>query len=218
MNILDYDTERYDFKSIVQKWFDVDNLSTIHKTNSYELFERKTDQSTIWHTLFYKKIRQDCSFNDTYINFLKNVIRPTYGGDSIVYQKIPTFRVHLPKNISVGEFHKDKNYRDVVWANKVNEMNYYLPLTTAYNTNTIWAESKEDLGDYSPFNCEYGQCIEWNGSNLTHGNKVNLEENTRVSFDFRIISRKNYIASNDSSINMETKFSIGNYYEELEVN
>ena len=149
-----------------------------------------------------------------YVNFLRNVIQPRYNG-SIVYQKIPTFRVHLSNNISVGEFHKDKHYRNLDWAEKVQELNYYLPLTPAYDTNTIWAESKEDLGDYFPFNCEYGDCVEWDASNLMHGNKINIEAVTRVSFDFRIIPKRRYVASDHLTINTGIKFDIGGYYEEL---
>jgi hypothetical protein len=159
-------------------------------------------------------IRTDESFNDTYVKFLTDVIKPRYG-EKIVYQKIPTFRVHLPGNVSVGEFHKDKHYRNVEWAEKVKETNYYLPLTKAYGTNTIWAETEEDLGDFKPFDSNYGECIEWNASNLTHGNKDNLTSITRVSFDFRVIPKSRYVDSNHLTINTKTKFGIGGYYEVL---
>ena len=159
-------------------------------------------------------IRCDESFDDVYVKFLTDVIKPRYG-EEIVYQKIPTFRVHLPGNVSVGEFHKDKYYRDVKWAEKVKETNYYLPLTTAYGTNTIWAESEEDLGDYKPFDSKYGECIEWNASNLSHGNKDNITSNTRVSFDFRVIPKSRYVESNHLTINTKIPFGIGGYYEVL---
>ena len=43
-----------------------------------------------------------------------------------IYQKIPTFRLHFPGNIAVGEYHKDKWYRDAEWHEEVKELNYYL--------------------------------------------------------------------------------------------
>ena len=107
------------------------------------------------------------------MKFLEDKIKPRFG-EEIVYQKIPPFRVHLPGNVSVGEFHKDKHYRDGDWADKVQELNYFVPLTKAYGTNTVWAETEEDLGDYKEIRGEYGECVEWEASKLTHGNKQNI--------------------------------------------
>ena len=153
MNKITYDTLTYQFLDVIESWFWTDGImptsgiSDLHFHKSYDLFERQNDQSTIWHRCFYKMIREDESFNDVYLKFLKDKIKPRFN-EEIVYQNIPTFRVHLPGNISVGEFHKDKHYRDEKWANQVRELNYFLPLTKAYGTNTIWAETEEDLGDY----------------------------------------------------------------------
>ena len=212
MNTIKYNTSKYSFKNIVSDWFSVTELSKLHEIEQYEHFERETDQSTIWHKSFYKRIRSEKSFDDIYTQFLTDVIKPRYN-EEIVYQKIPTFRVHLPGNVSVGEFHKDKHYRNVDWAEKVKETNYYLPLTKAYGTNTIWAESEEDKGDFKPFDSEYGECIEWDASNLKHGNKDNMTSNTRVSFDFRVIPKSRYLESSHLTINTKIPFGIGGYYE-----
>ena len=176
--------------------------------------ERKNDQSTIWHKCFYKNIREDSSFDEVYVDFLNDVIKPRFN-EQIVYQKIPTFRVHLPGNIAVGEFHKDKHYRNEEWANKVQEINYFLPLTKAYGTNTIWTETEEDLGDFKEIRADYGECVEWSASKLTHGNKQNITSVTRVSFDFRVIRKSRYVESNHLTINTKTPFGIGGYYEVL---
>tara|TARA_R100000008_G_C3577371_1_gene166133 strand:- start:1240 stop:1890 length:651 start_codon:yes stop_codon:yes gene_type:complete len=207
-----YDIDSYRFKDLVENWFSCqDCLPKLHLQKSYELFDREHDQSTRWHRIFYEMIRKDDSFNTIYISFLKNIIKPRFG-EEIVYQKIPTFRVHLPNNIAVGEFHKDKNYRDEKWAEQVREVNYYLPLTKAYGTNTVWAESEEDLGDFKPIECDYGDCVEWNAYKLTHGNKINKTSVTRVSFDFRVIPKSRYVDSNHLTINTGTPFGIGGYY------
>ena len=121
----------------------------------------------------------------------------------------------MPNNIAVGEWHKDKWYRDQAWHEQTHEMNYYLPFTDAYGENTIWAESREDLGDYQPMNCNYGEFIQWDGVNLTHGNKVNSTPHTRISIDFRIMPFSRYKPSTHGSINMNSKFEIGGYYNFL---
>tara|TARA_B100000287_G_scaffold94622_1_gene86777 strand:- start:74 stop:718 length:645 start_codon:yes stop_codon:yes gene_type:complete len=212
MDTLNYDKEKYPFRDIVCGWFDTDDLSKLHTIKHYERFERENDQSTIWHKCFYEKIREDDSFEYCYLNFLENIIKPRFK-EEIVYQRIPTFRVHLPGNISVGEFHKDKHYRNEEWAEKVRELNYFLPLTKAYGTNTIWAETEEDKGDFKEIKSNYGECVEWSATNLTHGNKDNITNNTRVSFDFRVIPRSRYIESNHLTINTKIPFGIGGYYE-----
>ena len=217
MNKITYDTLTYQFLDVIESWFWTDGImptsgiSDLHFHKSYDLFERQNDQSTIWHRCFYKMIREDKSFNDVYLKFLKDKIKPRFN-EEIVYQNIPTFRVHLPGNISVGEFHKDKHYRDEKWANQVRELNYFLPLTKAYGTNTIWAETEEDLGDYREIRADYGECVEWCATKLTHGNKQNITRNTRVSFDFRVIPKSRYVESEHLTINTKIPFGIGGYY------
>ena len=218
MDKINYDVTTYQFLNIVESWFLNDDIlptggiSNLHIKRTYDLFERENDQSTIWHKCFYRQIRKDSSFNNIYIKFLTEVIKPRFN-EKIVYQKIPTFRVHLPGNLAVGEFHKDKHYRNEEWANKVQELNYFVPLPKAYGTNTIWAETEEDRGDFKEMRANYGECVEWNASKLTHGNKQNVTKVTRVSFDFRVIPKSRYIESNHITINTKIPFGIGGYYE-----
>ena len=217
MDRITYDSFLFDFRSIVVEWFEVEGifppggLERLHFYKSYDLFERQNDQSTIWHKCFYKMIREDDIFDNIYTDFLSQYIKPRFN-EEIVYQKIPTFRVHLPNNIAVGEFHKDKHYRDQEWADKVQELNYFVPLTKAYGTNTIWAETEEDLGDFKEIRANYGECVEWSATKLTHGNKQNLTSVTRVSFDFRVIPKSRYVESEHLTINTNIPFEIGGYY------
>ena len=214
MRTFEYNTDLYPFRQIVSEWFDVDNISKLHEIKKYNLFDREHDQSSKWHKVFYEKIREDNSFNELYVKFLTDFVKPWYE-EEIVYQKIPTFRVHLVGNVAVGDWHKDRDYRNLNWAKKVKELNYYVPLTAAYNTNTIWAETSEDKKDFEPMEANYGECIEWGASWLTHGNKVNETTVSRVSFDFRVIPKSRDIDSNHLTINTKTPFNIGGYYEVL---
>ena len=61
----------------------------------------------------------------------------------------------------------------------------------------------------------YGECVEWSATKLTHGNKQNITRNTRVSFDFRVIPKSRYIESDYLTINTKIPFGIGGYYEVL---
>ncbi len=210
MKKFEYDTNIFNFYPRIKKLFQVDNLSMINE--NVEVFKRETDQSTSYHKLFYKWIREEETLN-LYDSFIHDYIRPLYD-EKIIYQAIPTFRVCYPNNIAVGEFHKDKHYRNKDWAEKVKELNYFLPITNAFDTNTIWVESEEDKGDFSPMNCKYGEFIQWDGSNLTHGNKLNKTKKCRISIDFRVIKSSMYIESDHLTINTKIKFGIGGYYKE----
>jgi hypothetical protein len=216
-----YDVSVYNFANMVEECFFKQNtikLNLIHtfkdeignSFGSLEIFTRENDQSTQFHKKFYELARSN-QFSTLYDGFIKNIVRPLYS-ESIIYQKIPTFRIHMPNNIAVGEFHKDKQYRDVKWAEAVCEDNFFLPFTDAFDTNTIWVESEEDKGDFSPMMCNYGETIQWNGSNLMHGNKLNSTQYTRVSVDFRVIKYSNYIPSENTSINTKVQFKLGGYY------
>lgn len=214
MNKFSYDKERFNFREIVKKMLKVSCLEEIHLESdfpNYDLFERKNDSSTIYHKKFYENKEELLRLYDL---FIEECIRPRFN-EPIVYQKIPTFRIHLPSNLAVGEWHRDKMYRDLSWAEKVKEINFYLPFTKAFGTNTIWSESQEGRKDFKPMEAEYGEAYEWDASNCLHGNKKNKTNSTRVSMDFRVILESKYIDSDYGSINTGTPFKIGGYYSQL---
>jgi hypothetical protein len=211
MNKYNYNTNFFKFQDLLRSTFDVYHLDRINENR--EVFKREEDQSTKYHKLFYELARTP-EFTSMYETFIKQVIKPIYK-EQIVYQAIPTFRIAYPNNIAVGEYHKDKWYRNGEWAVSVKEDNFFMPLTDAFDTNTIWVETEEDKGDYIPMNCKYGEVIQWDGCNLTHGNKINETEKTRISIDFRIIKYSNYKPSDHGSINMKTPFAIGGYYKTI---
>lgn len=211
MRKIKYNTNVFPFKFKLENLLNIDELTGLNDT--VEVFSREKDQSTMYHKKFYEWARSN-EFVSMYDQFISEVIRPLYD-EQIVYQAVPTFRVAYPNNIAVGEFHKDKHYRNGEWATKVNEDNFFLPFTDAYDTNTIWVESEEDKGDFTPINCNYGECVQWDGCNLTHGNKINLTDKARVSVDFRVIRYSKYIPSETESINTKIKFQIGGYYKLL---
>jgi hypothetical protein len=209
INKKSFDTVKYNFAESLCQIFNVSNLSTIK--NDIEVLKRENDQSTPHHKLFYEWMETQ-SFRDLYDSFIKEYVRPLYS-DKIVVQKRPTFRICYPNNIAVGEFHKDKWYRDGDWAVQVKELNFFLPFTEAFDTNTIWVESEEDKKDFAPMNCKYGEFIQWDGPNLLHGNYINQTGSTRISVDFRVIEYNNYIPSDKGSINANKKFKLGEYYD-----
>lgn len=205
MEFINYSTKDFPFREVIEEILNVDSLEQIHTLKEYNLFVRGTDQSTIWHEKYYSNLEK---FLSVYKRFVYDVIKPTFG-EEIVYQKIPTFRTQLVNNLGVFEFHRDRDY-----SHNEEERNFFLPFTDAYSTNTIWVESEEDKGDYSPMTVLYGQVVKWNGNSLMHGNKQNTTLNTRISVDFRCIPASLYSEEDGAeSVYTKMKFKLGDYYD-----
>jgi len=211
-----YDIIRYDFVREIKKIYDVEDLSEIHnqwiEAKSYDILDNPLeDQKTVYHEKFYNEVKEKTNFYSIYHSFVKDIVFPLFNED-VLYQKIPTFRVHQPNNLAVGEFHRDKNY-----SHSRHEVNFYLPLTKAWETNTIWSESEYDKKDFQPMEADVGEVIMWNGALLTHGNKINDTGKSRVSVDFRILPLSVYDKEiNNVSSSNKTAMNIGGYWENLE--
>lgn len=203
-----------EFVEIVEDLFNAKNLSNLHLLPFAErydqLFEVGADSSTIFHKRFYDKYREGWpAMQHQYRRLIEGISR-THA--NFVYQKFPTFRVHLPNNVAVGAFHKDRDFN-----HPHGEINFIIPLTNSYDTASVWIESEEDKGDFSPMPMKIDGLICFDGNNLTHGNKVNETGKTRVSMDFRILPLACYKESqfdfkSNRSLTTNTKFTIGEYY------
>ena len=209
-----YNLDEYNFRHEIEKMFGTDQLERIHEIEDcdFGILDMETDQTTYLHKKFYEKV-EETKFLDDYKKFLKDVILPHFNED-LLYQKIPTFRIQVPDNISVAEFHNDKSY-----SHSPDEVNIFLPITEAKETYTIWSESQENLGDYSPMNAEYGEYYIWDGANLKHGNKINESNISRFSVDFRVLPFSKYDENNmQETITTKIKLKLGSYFELMEVN
>jgi hypothetical protein len=209
-----YHISVYRFVNIVTDLFEIDNLTNLHtlSRNKYtELFEVGKDSSTIFHQKFYNKYREGWSeLEDTYSNFIYDIVSPLYAED-FLYQKFPTFRVHLPNNVAVGKFHNDADF-----GHPKGEVNYIIPLTDSDDTASVWVESQPSKIDFEPMEMRIAELIEFSGNTLTHGNKVNRTGRTRVSMDFRVLPLSKYDANNEGkSITLATKFIEGEYYKKF---
>ena len=209
-----YNLDEYNFRQEIEKMFGTNQLERIHEIEDcdFGILDMETDQTTYLHKKFYEKVEQT-NFLDDYKKFLKDVILPHFNED-LLYQKIPTFRIQVPDNISVAEFHNDKSY-----SHSPDEVNIFLPITEAKETYTIWSESQENLADYSPMNADYGEYYIWDGANLKHGNKINESNISRFSVDFRVLPFSKYDENNmQETITTKIKLKLGSYFELMEVN
>ena len=206
---LDLDTTKYPFRELVEDALGVAELERLHALGpDYDHFTRETDQQTIWHQRFYESIELP-EWQKVYEGFVQDVAHTL--DHPVVYQRVPTFRVALPGNVSVGEPHRDRDY-----DHSPNEIVTWVPMTDAKDTSAVWVETTEGSEDYRPVNCTYGQYVLADYSNLKHYNKDNETGKTRVSFDFRIIPMSLYQAQRGkASINTNLPFRLPDFEGEF---
>jgi hypothetical protein len=206
-----YDIKEYNFIQWARQIFQHDNLKTIHEKyqSDFEVLTFETDQSTLFHKKWYDQDHQS-EFYQCYNKFIKNEVRPFFE-ESIIYQKIPTFRTQVPNNLGVAEWHRDSDY-----AHDREEINIFLPLTEAHQGSTIWTETGEGKEDYTPLNAVPGEYYLWLGSIWKHGNQLNDTGQSRVSIDFRVMPLSQYKETSNVSTTYKMKMTIGEYFEVCE--
>lgn len=210
-----YSIRNFPFYALVGNCFNCPDLSELHKNMEVtEKFTMENNSDTKYHKMFYDKLRLGWEeLEKNYKNFIKEVVSPLVGED-FVYQKWPTLRIHIPNNWATPEFHCDSQEG---YNHPEGEINFILPLTLCYGTNAVWAESEPNKKDFQPLEGGVGDLITFNGNKCLHGNKENLTEDTRVTFDFRILPVSKYDPDLAKESNTtSTKFKIGGYYTEIE--
>lgn len=218
MKIYQYDTNKYNFAFLLRQHFDCVDLAELHRTHFYWLPKKELsfleESSTKFHGSFYSKLRSPwVEFIKVYKEFITDEISKQLEFEDFLFQYLPSFRIHLPRQKVIHKTHYDS---DVDHRHPEGEINIFLPLTDCLTTNTIWAESKPGKGDYSPMMLKYGEYAIWNGNKCSHSNKDNEEDKCRVSLDFRVLERSKYDEEAAlSSVTSGKRFIIGEYYEEL---
>ena len=66
-------------------------------------------------------------------------------------------------------------------------------------------------------NAKLGQYYIFNGNKCTHGNKVNISNSVRFSFDFRVLPKSKYNSQKfNISLNSKRAFAKGSYYMDFD--
>jgi hypothetical protein len=227
-----FNTRNFNFKKLFLnhfKKFNTRKLENIHnhipkKYLPNKIVSVKNDQNPKIYKYLYKidkgydlnKMNKPSSFLKLYEKFVKYIAQNIFK-EFLIYQSRPTLRIMFPNNKAVGDYHRDRDYN-----HPIEEINVWVPITSSINSNTIWIESKFNKNDYRPANLNYGQFLIFDSA-LKHGNNINLENKTRISFDFRVIpylkwnkiQKRNQIKS---SFNQKLKFKIGDYYKLMKYN
>lgn len=202
---LPYSLDAYDFPRVVAALLGEKSLQGMGCRENIALHTRETDQRTHWHRAFYDGF---ANWQSLYRSFISDVIAKLFA-ETFYYQAIPTLRIHLPRNVAVGEFHTDRDY-----GHPEGEVTFWVPITPAFDTNSIWIERSQCKEDFEAVAAEPGCVVIFDAAHRKHGNLVNETGRTRVSFDFRCLLARDYHPGvmPKHSINSGLAFAPGGYY------
>jgi hypothetical protein len=217
MEFYKFDTKKYNFRDIIEDYLGTIKLEDIY--NPKLKFENASDcLNTEYHNLYAYKVNTDPKLIILYRKFIKEYVSKIFDFE-ILFERRPLIRIHQKNNISTFDYHIDSNYLtpNGVYDIYKHEINFWMPLTKAYETNSLWIESCHNKKDYSPINACYGELVKFDGANLYHGTEINKTGQTRVSLDFRVISKKIF-KENQKVLSDKTKNILCNYYDEIKLN
>jgi hypothetical protein len=199
--VLRYPLDRYPFPQLIAEIIEEPDLARL-QDETRPLTTRAADQGTRWHKRFYDARER---WDPLYRKFVGEYVAGLYR-EPFFFQAIPSFRVQLPDNLAVGAYHRDSEY-----GHPAGECNFWIPLTRAAASNSVYL--CEDEHDWRRSVSAWpGDVIVFDAVNRRHGNQVNRESWSRVSFDFRCLPVRLYRETDARSVNMGCRFAPGDYY------
>merc|ERR1711981_506931 len=91
----------------------------------------------------------------------------------------------MPSPVPSCTPHRDSDYA----AHHGAEINFWIPLTRVWGSNSLFVESRPGKEDFHPLELGPGELAIFNGSKCLHYTRANDTNCTRVSFDFRVIPK-----------------------------
>lgn len=222
---LPFDTSRFTFREAVLACLDIsssgeDGSAVLEALRVTAESARKLSKRTgnrgpstyyiqQWQTGMHGPSKRGGEFKKVYLDYLREVVLPHIGDPrGIVFQRDPTFRCHLAHGgEATGRRHNDSQY-----GHHRNELNFWLPITRAHASNSLYSESRPGAQDFEPLELEYGQCQRFWGAQCVHYTQPNETEITRISLDFRVVPRSCYVQP-DGGYN---QFCLGRFFAALD--
>ena len=220
--IYEYDQTLFKFREYIECIFNTTQLETLHLSDEHKNIENLHDVETNYHKLFYQSIKSDDTFKMLYCRFIKSFYDNFFPKEkAIIFQAFPSIRIQFKNNIAVPP-HCDS---DSLGNHPIGEKNFLIPITKMYKSNRLFIESAPNKQDFQGIDLEPGNLFYFNGNKCVHYNQQNIEENIRVSLDFRCILLNHYLEyMNNGKITttnprdvekkrVPTKMIIGGYYQ-----
>ena len=177
----------------------------------------ENDTSTDFHKMYYNSPYYN-EIIEIYNKFIKDCIVPLFKDTTLMVQKEPSFRIHLPNNTALGKRSDQESderiglHCDSWYNHPEEEINFILTITGQEDTNSCYIETQPKSNNFFPLKIQKGEFISFYGNKCLHYNMLNKTGKTRISLDFRVIPGSIYKDSLDESIHSKRKFIIGEYY------
>ena len=197
-------------------------ISDDEKTSTQRIKIIGNDRTSVFYDDYHNFIDKTSFFNDIYHKFISDCVKPLYAvNDKIVVQKTPNLRISFPNTTAIGK-HVNENesdnviglHKDSDFGHHESEVNFIIPLTDMFDTNSIYYEpyigSGLSTNEFLNLKLSSGEFFICKFNQLLHFNKINDTGVTRMSLDFRIIPYDKYIENEEYFKN--TKFELGRYY------
>lgn len=222
-HLIPYDTSVYDFQDVVRRIFGVEDLQQTHllRPPVSEQITFDEDTKTWFHKTYYGSPVYP-ELIALYDRFVKEEILPLYPDTSHAVQVDPSFRIHLPNNTALGARTDDVGeaigmHCDADYNHQPGEINFILPLTPMFDTNSVYVESAPGESDFHPANVPTGTVFCFYGNKCRHYNRRNDTGVSRLSIDFRVIPMKNYDPNWPAvSIHGKRPLTLGGYFKEVQ--
>jgi hypothetical protein len=215
--------DKYGFSDSMEnfhKTLETNALCGNEKKLSKQIKELGNDRTSIFYDDYHSFVDNNNEFNNVYYKFIEEFVKPLHGS-KVVVQKTPNLRISFPESTAIGK-HKhesEKNnviglHKDADFGHHKDEINYIIPITDMFDTNSIYYEPSPDSNtstdQYLNLKLKTHEYFIGKFNKLLHFNKINKTGFTRISLDFRVIPYDIYMQNIDYF--KETKFELGKYY------
>lgn len=222
---LTFPKDDYPFQQVIKKILGLEgDLSQAHElvrgAIDWDQITFQNDTSTEFHTKYYKSPYYS-EMVELYYRFLQEWLLPQLEEDEYIVQKEPSFRIHIPNNTALGKRGDEEDneqiglHCDGDYNHPSTETNYMLAITGQSDTNSCYVETEPGKSDFHPITLAYGEVFRFYGNKCRHFNKKNISNQTRISFDFRVIPASQYVENDASAVHSGRKFVVGEYYMRL---
>ena len=197
-------------------------LTQEDKNYHKQLHEWKKDRESIFVKRFHEYVDKYTRFQDEYHQFIREYIKPLFPEEThLAIQKTPNIRFSLPQNAAIGFDPNDPPeivglHCDRDFGHHPTEQNFIIPITAMFSTNSIFYDpDPNDLSitnplQFVPMILHTNQFAQAYFNQIRHCNRINQTDQTRISFDIRIIPFSKYQQHIPEF--KGTKFELGKYY------
>jgi len=221
--ILPFDLERYPFVQALCAALDEPAGTDFSKLHDSQIgmdilacFKRRCEEADIdalgprgnpWNARYLgtaqKAPEANTRYMEVYHDFLRTFVLDNLGTGRVAFQARPTFRCHLPGCGAPGRPHRDEDYKHA----RV-EVNYWIPCTTVFGSNSLYAETVRGAGDFRAFELDCGRLVRFYGNQVWHYTTPNETDCTRVSVDFRVIREQEWSPSAFAEFKLGAYFAV----------